>query len=330
MPENEKKQDAIAQSTRVRLARNYADVPFPGRMSPEQEEQIITRTENALQGERHTLRRMRDLSKNARGVLVEQHLISPELAAKDGGAVLLFEEGSASVMVGEEDHLRIQAMRPGLQLNEAIAQADRIDRTLERGERFAFDRSWGYLTACPTNTGTGMRASVMLHLAALTMLHQTGQVIRAVSQLGLTVRGLYGEGSEASGQLYQLSNQITLGRTEDEILKLLSDTADQVIQRERTARELLMEHTRLQITDKLMRSWGEFTNARLMTNKEFLARLSDARLASDLGLIPVSAAQLNKLMGDVQPATLERNAGRTLKSEERDELRAEIIRKTLA
>ena len=264
---------------------------------------------------------MRDLSKNARGVLVEQHLISPELAAKDGGAVLLFEEGSASVMVGEEDHLRIQAMRPGLQLNEAIAQADRIDRTLERGERFAFDRSWGYLTACPTNTGTGMRASVMLHLAALTMLHQTGQVIRAVSQLGLTVRGLYGEGSEASGQLYQLSNQITLGRTEDEILKLLSDTADQVIQRERTARELLMEHTR---------SWGEFTNARLMTNKEFLARLSDARLASDLGLIPVSAAQLNKLMGDVQPATLERNAGRTLKSEERDELRAEIIRKTLA
>ena len=143
MPENEKKQDAIAQSTRVRLARNYADVPFPGRMSPEQEEQIITRTENALQGERHTLRRMRDLSKNARGVLVEQHLISPELAAKDGGAVLLFEEGSASVMVGEEDHLRIQAMRPGLQLNEAIAQADRIDRMLERGERFAFDRSWG-------------------------------------------------------------------------------------------------------------------------------------------------------------------------------------------
>ena len=257
-------------------------------------------------------------------------MISPELAAKDGGAVLLFEEGSASVMVGEEDHLRIQAMRPGLQLNEAIAQADRIDRTLERGERFAFDRSWGYLTACPTNTGTGMRASVMLHLAALTMLHQTGQVIRAVSQLGLTVRGLYGEGSEASGQLYQLSNQITLGRTEDEILKLLSDTADQVIQRERTARELLMEHTRLQVTDKLMRSWGEFTNARLMTNKEFLARLSDARLASDLGLIPVSAAQLNKLMGDVQPATLERNAGRTLKSEERDELRAEIIRKTLA
>ena len=247
-----------------------------------------------------------------------------------GGAVLLFEEGSASVMVGEEDHLRIQAMRPGLQLNEAIAQADRIDRTLERGERFAFDRSWGYLTACPTNTGTGMRASVMLHLAALTMLHQTGQVIRAVSQLGLTVRGLYGEGSEASGQLYQLSNQITLGRTEDEILKLLSDTADQVIQRERTARELLMEHTRLQVTDKLMRSWGEFTNAHLMTNKEFLARLSDARLASDLGLIPVSAAQLNKLMGDVQPATLERNAGRTLKSEERDELRAEIIRKTLA
>ena len=179
MPENEKKQDAIAQSTRVRLARNYADVPFPGRMSPEQEEQIITRTENALQGERHTLRRMRDLSKNARGVLVEQHLISPELAAKDGGAVLLFEEGSASVMVGEEDHLRIQAMRPGLQLNEAIAQADRIDRTLERGERFAFDRSWGYLTACPTNTGTGMRASVMLHLAALTGIRPRSDANRA-------------------------------------------------------------------------------------------------------------------------------------------------------
>ncbi len=322
--------NTIAQSSRVRLARNYADVPFPTRMSRQDSEKIIERTANALEKERYTLKRMADLGKNARGVLVEEHLISPELAAKDGAAVLLNEEKTVSIMVGEEDHLRVQAMLPGLQLGGAMELADRADRQIERAERFAFDPDWGYLTACPTNTGTGMRASVMLHLAGLAMLSQTGQVIHAVSQLGLTVRGLYGEGSEASGNLYQLSNQITLGRTEEEILRLLSDTAQQVIGRERAAREMLLQQGRAQLEDKLMRSFGVFTHARLMTTKEFMTRLSHARLAADLGFVKLSPQQLSQLMVKVQPATLERDAGRPLSQMERDELRAGIIRKTLA
>lgn len=174
-----------------------------------------------------------------------------------------------------------------------------------------------------------MRASVMLHLAGLAMLAKTGQVIRAVSQLGLTVRGLYGEGSEASGDLYQLSNQITLGRTEEEILKLLSDTAEQVIGNERAAREMLLQQGRTELEDKLMRSYGIFTQARLMTTKEFMTRLSNVRLAADLGFVSVAPETLDRLQRDVQPATLERNAGRKLSQGERDELRAEIIRKAL-
>ena len=321
--------NTIAQSCRVRLARNYADVPFPQRMSDYDCENIIERTENALIGEDYVLRRMAALSKNARGCLVEEHMISPEMAAKDSGAVLLNPDRTVSVMVGEEDHLRVQALLPGLQLERAMQLADHVDRTIERTERFAFDRNWGYLTSCPTNAGTGMRVSVMLHLAGLSMLSQTGQVIQAVSQLGLTVRGLYGEGSEASGHLYQLSNQVTLGRTEEEILKLLGDTAEQVIGKERAARQLLMERDKLMLEDKLMRSYGVFISARLMTTKEFMNRLSNARLAADLGMIPATQGQLTALMNAVQPATLERNAGRELSQKERDILRAELIRKTL-
>ena len=330
MSEERRNQEAIAQSCRVRLARNYADVPFPSRMSEAQGQEIIERTTRALEDEGLTLRRMADLSRNARGVLVEEHLISPELSAREGGAVLLSPDRTVAVMIGEEDHLRVQAMLPGLRVREAMALADRIDRAVERTERFAFDREWGYLTACPTNAGTGLRASVMLHLPGLAMLQRTGEVIRAVAQLGLTVRGLYGEGSEASGDLYQLSNEITLGRTEEEILKLVSDTAEQVMGSERAAREMLLQQGRVKLEDTLMRSYGIFRQARLMTTKEFMARLSNVRLAADLGFVDIEPALLDKLQRDVQPATLERNAGRRLSQEERDEMRAEIIRRALA
>lgn len=321
--------NTIAQSSRVRLARNYADIPFPQRMKDEDYQHIIERTENALIGEDYTVKRMAQLSRNARGCLVESHIISPELAEKDAAAVLINEEKTVSIMVGEEDHLRVQALLPGLQLKHAMELADHADCTIERAERFAFDREWGYLTACPTNTGTGMRASVMLHLAGLSMLSKTGEVIHAVSHLGLTVRGLYGEGTEASGHLYQLSNQVTLGRTEEEILQLISDTAEQVVGRERAARQALMERDRVQLEDKLMRSYGVLTSARLMTNKEFMNRLSNARLAADLGFIDVTQGELTRLMNEVQPATMERNAGQELSERERDHLRAQIIRKTL-
>ena len=317
--------NTIALSSRVRLARNYADVPFPHRMSAEQAHGIVERTQRAL-GEGFVLRLMEDLTKDERQVMVEAHLISPELAQKDEAAVLLNEEGDIAIMIAEEDHLRLQAVLPGLQLHSAMSLCNSADDKLQRHERFAFDTQWGYLTACPTNTGTGMRASVMLHLPALSMLGQTGQIIRAVAQIGLTVRGFYGEGSEASGNLYQLSNQVTLGRTEEEILKLLSDAAQQVMQQERMARSALMERNRLEIEDRLMRSYGVFVNACKMDTKEFMSRLSDARLATDLGFLDISPATLSALMQNVQPATLERNAERALSHQERDVLRAKTVK----
>ena len=319
----------IAQSCCVRLSRNYADVPFLQRMGDHDYETVIERTENALIGESYTLKRMATLSKNARACLVEEQRISPELAAHDNGAVLLNEARTVSVMLGEEDHLCIQALLPGLQLHEAMQLVGHAERTIERTERFAFDEKWGYLTSRPANAGTGLRASVILHLPGLCMLTQMGLVLRSVSQRGLTLRGLYGEGLDAPGHLYLLSNEATLGKTEEELLTLVSEAAGQIVEKERAARQALLERDRVVLEDQLMRSCGVFANARLMTMKEFMNRLSNARLAADLGFIPVTQEKLTELMREVQPATLERNAGRTLTQKENDILRAEIIRKRL-
>ncbi len=321
--------DAITLSSRVRLARNFASLPFPEKMSGAQQQQLIEKTENALIGEQHTLIRMDTLSKNAKGVLTESRLISKELTEKDGSAVLLNDSKTLSVMIGEEDQLRIQAMLPGLHLYDAYKIADKCDRTIEKYEPFAFDPDWGYLTACPTNTGTGMRASVLLHLVGLNMLSQIGKVISTVSQVGLTVRGLYGEGSEASGHIYQLTNQVTLGRTESEILKLLTDTAENMAAQEKAARQALLEQDRVKLEDKLMRSFGLMRNAYLLSMREFMTRLSLARLASDLGMIPVTLDALVKLQNAVSPANLERAAGHELSPREQDELRAEMTRKAI-
>ena len=321
--------NAVVQSSCVRLSRNYADVPFSQRMSDYDYETIIERTENALIGVDYTLKRMADMSKNARACLVEERRISPELAARDSGAVLLDEAHTLCVMIGEEDHLCIQARLPGLQLREAMQLAGQVERTIERAEHFAFDSRWGYLTSRPADAGTGLRASVVLHLAGLCMLTQMGQVIEEAAQQGLSLRGLYGEGMQNSGHLYQLSNQGTMGRTEDEIIALVNENAERIMEKECTARQTLLERDRIGLEDQLMRSCGVFANARLMTMGEFMNRLSNACLAADLGFIPVTQAKLTALMQEVQPATLERNAGRALTQKERDILRAEIIRKRL-
>jgi len=244
--------ETIALSSRIRLARNFEEIPFPSHMNAEMAQKVLDKTMDCLKGQEASLGeahmvRMADLSLNARSELVEQHRISPELAGKDGGALIELMEGSVYVMVNEEDHLRIQAILPGLGLGEALMKANLTDDALEKGG-YAFDSRYGYLTACPTNTGTGMRVSVMLHLPALTILQQIGPIIRSVSRIGLTVRGIYGEGSQANGNMYQLSNQITLGRNENEIVHALGEAALQVMQRERDARKVgsaaaLLRHT---------------------------------------------------------------------------------------
>jgi protein arginine kinase len=276
--------------------------------------------------------RMKDLTDLEKRVLVEKHLISPMLAEESRyGAVLLSKDESVSIMINEEDHIRIQVLFPGLQLEKAWQLANQIDDWLEKHLTFAFDDQHGYLTSCPTNVGTGIRASVMVHLPALAMTQQLSRLLPAITQVGLAVRGIYGEGSEALGQLYQVSNQVTLGQSEEEILSNLQGVVRQIIEHEHVARRRLQEVSPIQLEDRVHRSYGILSHSRIIDSKEAMKRLSDVRLGIDLGLIHgVSANVMNELMVMTQPGFLQQYAGQHLNAEQRDIRRARLIRERLA
>ncbi|GAE31455.1 ATP:guanido phosphotransferase YacI [Halalkalibacter hemicellulosilyticusJCM 9152] len=272
-----------------------------------------------------------DMKANEKRVLVEKHLISPHLAdhAKHG-AVLLDRDQSVSIMVNEEDHLRIQCLLPGFQLDEGLKKASNIDDWVEKRVTYAFDEKRGYLTSCPTNVGTGLRASVMMHLPALAMTQQLNRILPAINQLGLVVRGIYGEGSEALGNLFQVSNQLTLGKSEQDIVEDLQGVVAQLIQQERVARQLLIEQSKLQLEDRVYRSFGILAHSRMIESKEATQRLSNVRLGIDLGLLKgLSGNILNELMILTQPGFLQQYAQEVLTPEQRDERRATLIRERL-
>lgn len=326
-------QDVVI-SSRVRLARNYEDLPFSLKQTREQAEAVIARAQEALvdagQMENYALLRMGDLDTDARSSLVEHHLISYDLLKYASRAAALISSGkTVSIMLNEEDHLRIQGLLPGMQLERAAQLALDADELLGSGYPFAFDPQWGFLTSCPTNTGTGMRASVMLHLPGLARSGQMAAVMQAVAKLGLTVRGIYGEGSEGKGNLYQLSNQVTLGRSEDDVVHTLATAAQQMVENERSAREQLEKRNLLALQDRLWRSWGELTNAKLMTAREFMRRYSDVRFAASMGYLPIVQGELDQLMMDLQSGALAESAGRLLSDREAEILRAERLRKEL-
>ncbi len=323
----------VVISSRVRLARNYQDIPFPPRMNDVWAAESVRRATDAVaaaeEARRYRLVRLADLTPTARQALVEQHLISRDLMHHaDVAAALIREDDQVSIMVNEEDHLRIQALAVGAQLEHAAALAEQADRGIEAQVSYAFDKQLGYLTACPTNTGTGMRASQMLHLPALTITGQMGAVNQAVAKLGLTMRGLYGEGSEAQGDLYQISNQITLGRTEQQTIEAIEAVGNQLADLERKHRRALLDSDPIGVQDRLLRSVGIFTHARRMDTKEFMQRWSDVRLAAAMGLIALALDDLDKLLYNAQPASLMRAAGQELTAEQRDQARAELIRNT--
>ncbi|AMA74484.1 MULTISPECIES: protein arginine kinase [Aneurinibacillus] len=331
-------QDAdIVISSRVRLARNLQDQPFPMLATDSQLEQVLGRVEQAMQDEafkqqeNFEMIRMDTLTPLQKRVLMEKHLISPNLLSESRkGAVILSENEAISIMVNEEDHLRIQCLFSGLQLREAWKVADRVDDIFEKYLDFAFDERRGFLTSCPTNVGTGIRASVMMHLPALVLTQQINRILSAITQVGLVVRGLYGEGSEAVGNLFQISNQITLGQSEEEIIENLISVARQIIDQERAAREYLMQNRRLQLEDRLCRSYGILTNARTIESKEAAERLSDVRLGIDLDIIRnVPLSVMNELMVMTQPGFLQQYAGQQLTPDSRDERRARLIRERL-
>jgi protein arginine kinase len=328
----------IVISSRIRLARNVEAVPFPHLMSESEGDKVVAEVRLAvakpLKGKTGKLEFtiLNQLSNNERQILVEKHLISPQHAQPgDYKAVVLSEDETVSVMVNEEDHLRIQCLLPGLQLREAWQRADKVDDLLEKTLDIAFCEPRGFLTACPTNAGTGMRASVMVHLPAMVMTNQMNRLIAAITQVGLTVRGLYGEGSEAAGNLFQISNQITLGRGEEEILGNLAAVAKQIINQERAAREMLLKSNREALEDKVSRSYGILRHARIITSQEAINLLSSIRLGIDLDIIKgVDGTVLNELMVLTRPAYLQKLSGTELSPGERDVRRATLIRERLA
>jgi protein arginine kinase len=321
-------------SSRVRLARNLSEIPFPYLMSKEDSEKIIKKVNKVVQensSNEFELVSMRNLSSLGRGALVEKHLISPSLADNDNGAVIIRDDEVVSIMVNEEDHLRIQALFSGQQLEKAWELCNTIDDTLEEQLNYAFSEQTGYLTACPTNAGTGIRVSVMVHLPALIMTSQLNRIFSTISQVGLTVRGLYGEGTQAIGNIYQISNQITLGQTELEIIENLNGVTKQIIEQERAVREVLLKERRTKLCDKIGRSYGIIKNAHIISSEEAMQLLSDVRLGVELGLLKnISLKMINELTVLIRPAYLQELAGKELSPYERDIRRAETIRNRFA
>jgi protein arginine kinase len=327
--------DRIVMSSRIRLARNIKGFSFPGwAKKPERIkalEALRPSIETLPQMERAFSETMDNLSAMEKQLLVERHLISREHAAKSAGSGLVVSrDESLSVMINEEDHLRMQALRPGLQLKDAWQAIDQVDSILEKRLEYAFSPSFGYLTACPTNLGTGIRVSAMLHLPALVLSEQINQIIQAVNKLGLAVRGLYGEGTEALGNVFQVSNQMTLGEVETEIIERLNKVLDQVIEHEENARAKLLENKAKMVFNHIGRAYGILANAHSISSKETMNLLSLLRLGVDLGLFPGTDRSLvDELFLITQPAHLQKNFTEKLTAEERDLLRADMLRERL-
>lgn len=325
----------IVLSSRIRLARNIEGIPFPNRANAISLDQIMAEVRKSVadlsSADEHVYMfvEMDKLVPLERYILVEKHIVSPNFAEKPANRALIVRDDAAvSIMVNEEDHLRIQCLVPGLNLKEACEMANKVDDILEERNSFAYDEQRGYLTACPTNIGTGLRASVMVHLPALVLTKQINRIIAAATQLGLAVRGLYGEGSEAIGNIFQISNQLTLGHTEQEIVDNLQSIAKQVVEQERSARQALLAETNEALADRVWRAFGILRYARIISGQEALTLLSEVRLGIDLGIITEAPAQVfNELLVTTRPNFLQKIAGKAeVEPAERDQLRAGLIR----
>lgn len=325
-------QDVVIGS-RIRLARNIRGIPFPGAASHEEREKVLQMAKGATALAKNLGQidfvPLGDVSPLDRRLLVERHLISPQLAAsgKDS-SVILRDDEAVSIMVNEEDHIRIQVLFPGLQLKDAWEMCNRLDDLYSEQLDFAFSPDLGYLTACPTNLGTGLRASVMLHLPGVTITNQIRRILSAMGSFGLVVRGLYGEGTEVVGNIYQISNQVTLGPSEEEIISHLENITRQIIAQEREVREALLKQG--EIEDRLYRSYGVLAHARSINSHEAMQLLSDVRLGIDMGLFKgLKPTILQELLVLIRPAHLQKMVGREMDAGERDRQRAALIRERI-
>lgn len=318
----------ICLSTRVRLARNVTQYPFPARLSAQQKKEVGEAVRDILSEESLRFIDMEALSPAETVSLAEKHLISPEFACDTKGRSLLLSEAEdVSIMLCEEDHIRIQTICPGLSLDEAYLSAQKYDKILGSKLTYAFNEQLGYLTQCPTNIGTALRASVMLHLPALKEKGALQRLGTTVAKLGLTLRGSYGEGSEASGDIYQLSNQVTLGISEEAAIKNLNSIAMQIITQEKQARAALVKDE--DYLDNISRAWGILRSAYKLTSDELMKLISFVRVGVSEGIISIPAEKLKELTVNLQPATLNTKAEKLLSRNERDVLRAQKVKEVL-
>lgn len=317
-------------SSRIRLARNLEDYCFPGWASEEENHTVWKQATDifAHMDQPFIGWGMNDTPVLDKEILFERHLISQELAREeDSCGVFVTPDECMSIMVNEEDHIRIQSLQPGLNLRGAWEAADKIDDELEAQFTYAFSPKLGYLTSCPSNVGTGMRASVMLHLPGLVLMEEMDPVINGISKIGLAVRGMWGEGTEAAGNMFQVSNQITLGRREDQIIDHLEQIVLELIDHENAARERLMEQRALVVEDHVARAFGILSHAKMISSGEALNLLSTFKLGLELDIIKkFSRRELDMLFISIQPAHLQKLENKELKPEERDLVRAEMLR----
>lgn len=322
----------VVLSTRIRLARNVEGYAFPGRIAPDARRELETQLRVWIEGAdlNDAVRYCNLLSVNdlTRQMLAERHLVSRELVNGEGDRGVSFAHSEfVSIMTNEEDHVRIQVIRSGQSLDEAMEQAVEVDRKLEGKIPYAWSNQYGYLTACPTNVGTGLRISVMMHLPALVLMEQMDKVYQAASKVGLTVRGFYGEGTKAIGDVIQISNQQTLGRSEVEILETLGNMVPKIVEYERGVRTHLVNEKRVTLEDRVWRSMGTLRYARKLTSEETLNLLSAVRLGINLKLLPnISVGEVNELFVITQPAHLQAQKGRRLGPDDRDVARATLLR----
>jgi protein arginine kinase len=327
----------VVLSCRIRLARNFAEFPYPHRSLPETRRHVMDRVVEVMMREDIGISqqfRFIDFTRLPvveRQVLVEKHLVSKELAESkiECGAIISDSE-NISIMLNEEDHLRIQCLGAGLQLDELWTLADRIDNLLSRSIDFAYDNKFGYLTCCPTNIGTAIRASAMLHLPALVMTGYIKGILESITKLGVAVRGMFGENTETTGNIFQISNQVTLGRTESDIVSGVRSLANQIVGQERELRRELFQQNGIRLVDRIHRSYGVLRNARIISAEETLQKLSDVRLGVNLGLLPgIDETRLNALMVDIQPGNIQQKLGRALRPDDRDTARANLVREVM-
>ncbi len=326
----------VVISSRVRLARNVVEIPFPARLDKSGQQAILEQVRTAAQQTPSLAKSrfldLKTLKKIERQFLVERHLISPEMAFEESERGVLISQGQeATLMINEEDHMRLQSFEAGMNLRKAWARADKIDTELSERLPIAFDAEWGYCTRCPTNVGTALRASCLLHLPALAMNGDIDRVLDGLPQMGVTARGFYGERSKALGDLFQISNATSLGRSEQELMENVEHVVESLAHYERQARAAFADAKhRLATEDIVFRAWGILINARMISYDEAMQHLSHVRLGVEMGLdVPTRMPVLNQLMLLTQPAHLQLLKGGSLKTEERDRFRAAMLREKL-